>query len=599
MKSLLQEIHRRSLWQVLAIYLVGGWAVLQVVDTLASVLQLPDWAPSMALFLIIIGLPIVLATAVIQGRSGPSGVEIPAEAASGGTTATAGPPGRDLFSWRNALGGGVAAFALWGVVSAGWILLGDTRGAAADDASGPDLRSIAVLPFVTRAASGDEDAVIFAEGMHDDVLTQLSKIDSLTVISRTSVMQYAGTTKTIRDIATELGVATVLEGGVDRAGSRVRVNVQLIEAVTDRHLWAETYDEEFTAENVFAIRTDLAREIARALKATLSPEVEQRLAERPTDNVDALELANRAHYVFESRGAFGGALDEVESLYLQAIEADPGYAAAYVGLANAYLSAWNWQRLPPEEAQPKARGAVERALEFDPNLAAAHVAHARLLDFELRHDEATRAIQRALELNPGSSDAHALYAQQLQRQGRYEEAVREGRVAVTLDPLSILSRQRLADRLFYTRDYEGSIIESDKVLEMEPGDWYAWYNKGWSLGMLGRDDGAVAAFETALPLADDQEGTVRSGLAWALARADRPAEAREQLEILDAEPSYDIALVWWEMGEAQRAFDVLAQALEDDPRQLQRMLLDPSAEAFTADPGFDAMLQRLGMARED
>jgi TolB-like protein/Tfp pilus assembly protein PilF len=598
MKNLLQEIHRRSLWQVLAIYLVGGWAVLQVVDTLASVLQLPDWAPSMAFFLIIIGLPIVLATAVVQGRPEPSDTEARKEAPPG-RAGSAQPPGGSLFTWRNALGGGIAAFALWGVVSAGWMLLGGPRGSAAEEASGPDLRSIAVLPFVTRAASGDEEAVIFAEGMHDDVLTQLSKIDSLTVISRTSVMQYAGTTKTIRDIARELGVATVLEGGVDRAGSRVRINVQLIEAGSDRHLWAETYDEEFTAENSFAIRTDLATEIARALRATLSPEVEQRLAQRPTDNVEALELANRAHYVFESRGAFGGALDEVEALYLQAIQADPGYAAAHAGLANAYLSAWNWQQLPAEEAQPKARAAVERALELDPDLAAAHVAHARLLSFELRHDEATRAVQRALELNPGSSDAHALYAQQLEREGRYEEAVREARAAVTLDPLSIFSRQRLADRLFYTRDYEASITESDKVLEMEPGDWYAWYNKGWSYGMLDRNDEAVVAFETSLPLAGDQEGSARSGLAWALARADRPDEAREQLEILGAEPSYDIALVWWEMGDEEQALEVLHQALEEDPRQLRRMLLDPSAEAMTADPSFDALLERLGMGRED
>ncbi|MCK5410596.1 MAG: hypothetical protein KAJ67_00805, partial [Gemmatimonadetes bacterium] len=200
LKQLIHEIHRRSLWQVLGIYLIGSWLVLQVVDTLAGALNLPDWAPALALFLLIVGLPIVLATAFVQ--VGPTGSKaLHAEAVELNV------PGarHGLLTWRNAILGGVGAALLWGGFAAGWFLFGRGPVGApiAAEAPGVDLRSIAVLPFATRARQEDEDAVIFAEGMHDDVLTQLSKIDSLTVISRTSVMQYAGTTKPMREIAGE------------------------------------------------------------------------------------------------------------------------------------------------------------------------------------------------------------------------------------------------------------------------------------------------------------------------------------------------------------------------------------------------------------
>ncbi|MEE9470077.1 MAG: hypothetical protein V3W32_00045, partial [Gemmatimonadota bacterium] len=259
LRQLIHEIHRRSLWQVLGIYVLGSWLALQAVDTLAGALNLPDWAPPLALFLLIIGLPIVLATAFIQEGARPASVQAADEEAASLEAAEAGSQSAGsrhrLFTWRNAMLGAVAASLLWGGVAIGWFLFG--RGsesaqvageqAGVAEASVLDLRSIAVLPFSNRAADEGESAVFFAEGIHDDILAQLSQIDSLTVISRTSVMQYAGTTKPIREIAGELGVGTVLEGAVQRAGDRVRVNVQLIDASTDRHLWAQTYDEELTA----------------------------------------------------------------------------------------------------------------------------------------------------------------------------------------------------------------------------------------------------------------------------------------------------------------------------------------------------------------
>jgi TolB-like protein/Flp pilus assembly protein TadD len=608
LKQLVQEIHRRSLWQVVGIYLVGAWIALQIVDVLQQNFGLPEWFPAFALGLLVLGLPVVLATAFVQEGMGSrlreddaSNDQVGQAVGAGAAAEHSGSAG--LLTWRNAMLGGGAALALWGIIAAGWMVFGGsdvatapTQGSAGMSADGTpqataDLRSIAVLPFATRSDMQTDE--YFSEGMHDDLLTQLSKIDSLTVISRTSVMQYAGTTKTIREIAGELGVATVMEGGIQRAGDRVRVNVQLIEATSDRHIWAETYDEELSAANVFAIQSDLATKIAGALRATLSPEVAQRIESVPTQSIEAYELYTRARYAWETRGSFGNDLSEVQALFERAIEADSTFAPAWMGLANTYLSAWNWQRMSPEEAGPAARAAVERALDLDPALAEAHVTRARLLQFEGQDEQAEDAVLRALELNPGSAMAHGRYGQILEQDGRYEEAVRQTRRAVELDPLSIANRNLLSDRLFYARDFAASIEVSKKVIEMEPGDWYAWYNLGWAAATGGSATEAIVAFRESASLAGENEGSALLGLAYAFARAGQRDSTLVYLE--GASPSsYDISIALFELGDADEAFAALETALEADGSQIRRLDRDPSADRMRADPRYGELADRLG-----
>jgi len=331
--------------------------------------------------------------------------------------------------------------ALWGILVTGWLFFGPgaSRGAsgasfAADAASSAELRSVAVLPFTTRAREGDEDAAIFADGMHDDVLTQLSKIDSLTVISRTSVMQYAGTTKAIPEIAGELGVATILEGGIQRSGDRVRVNVQLIEASTDKHLWAETYDEEMTAANVFAIQSDLAKKIARALKDTLTPETEARIDAKPTESLEAYDLFSRGQYIYWGvRGNTLEGLEEAGDLFEAAIAADSNYAAAWVGLADVYQNLPTRGKYSVEEGNAMAWEAVERALALDPDLAEAHSRRGLLLwNDKGLPEEAERALPRALDLNPRLSKAFQLLGEAYHRAGNHDAAVKTVTRGVTL-----------------------------------------------------------------------------------------------------------------------------------------------------------------------
>lgn len=605
MKKLIQEIHRRSLWQVLGIYAVGAWVSLQVVDVLAQNFGLPEWFPAFALALLVIGLPIVLATAVVQ--VGVRGPEPSGESAPVGSSAVASQThesaGSTMFTWKNAILGGVGAFALWGVVAAGWMLMGpgansgnaEPGSASVEAEASRDLRSVAVLPFATRTTSEEDE--YFAEGMHDDLLTQLAKIDSLKVISRTSVMEYKGVNRNIGEIADELGVATVVEGGVQRSGDRVRVNVQLIDASTDEHLWAETYDEELTAANVFAIQSDLAKKIALALEATLTPEVAERIEERPTESLAAYDLYVRGRFIFDNRGSTRDGVEAAADLYRQATVADPTYALAYTGLAGTYLQLFNLGYLSEGEALPQASAALERALESDPDLAEGRILRAQLLRLDLRPEDAEREVRRVLELNPGNAQAHSLYSQLLLTLGHPEESVLEARRSVQLDPLSVALRRALVARLAWVGDYDGTIEESRKLLELEPTEADAHYYAGMAHTIKGQSDSAIESFRQAIDLNPD-DPYYPAGLAWAYARAGEREQSLEYIQRAETAgvPLKEIGLVYGALGDLDQAFDYLERALQTEPGTLAGISADPSADPLRADPRWDALMEK--MARE-
>ena len=602
---MLDSTHRNSLWKVVGLYAAGSWLVLQVVDVLTQNVGLPPWVFTLALVLLIIGLPIVGATAYLHGLGGTMG------SSSGGGTAERSSPGstgapRQLFTWRNALVGGVAALALWGLLVTGWMVLGPgpasaegtagkTGTAAAVDPATRELRSVAVLPFATR--SSNEEDRYFAQGMHDDVLTQLAKIDSLTVISRTSVLKYEGTTKSIPEIATELGVASILEGGIQRSGDRVRVNVQLIEAATDRHLWAETYDEELTAANVFAIQSDLAMEIAGALQTTLTPETEARIEARPTESLEALDLNARARYLLlesslDSREKF----EQGRDLLRRAIEADSGYAQAWASLGALYMNAGRLAFVSPEEASAVAEAAIDRALELDPDLSDAHSARGILLRDALRYEDAEAEFLRAIALNPGSSEDHRRYASLLLQLDRLDESVRVARRAVELDPLSVQARRTYGDALWWAGDWRGTVAESYKLLEMEPNDAWAYYNAGYGHAMLGEKREAIDAFRRAVEL-DPTDPNMPIGLAWGWARADQRDSALAVLSVVPEESGIlkEIAIVYGELGDLDRAFALLDRAAVEAPGSIGTLRTDHSADPLKADPRYDALLRRVGL----
>ncbi len=379
MKKLIREIHRRSLWQVLVIYGVGAYIGFEVIQTLTEGLGLPSWFPSCAIMLFIIGLPIVLATAFVQEGLGSAARRDPtllpdveiggAAAAEHARREAAG--ARRVFTWRNALMGGVFAFALWGVVAAGWLLLAgdivrEARESGVAAAADERWKSIAVLPFEN--LSDDPENAFFAAGIHDDILSQLSKIRDLTVISRTSVMQYAGTEKDMRTIADELGARTSLEGSVRRAGGQVRIVTQLIDAKADAHLWSETYDRELTVANVFAIQSEIAQRIAQALKAELSPEEKERIASRPTDSPEAYDFYLRGKEYFRRPGLEKENYRIAQQMYERAVELDPQFALAHASLSRVHSLFYRASFDRSAERLSQAREAAGRALELDPDL---------------------------------------------------------------------------------------------------------------------------------------------------------------------------------------------------------------------------------------
>jgi TolB-like protein len=489
-RKLIGELHRRSIWQVLAIYLAGSWIALQVVDTLAETLDLPEWAPGLAFMLLVVGLPIVLATAFVQEGRGlgsdddrESGMDAEVDASLSDTWADSDPnlplgsqesleAALSLFTWRNAVGGGVAAFALWGILSAGWFFFGPgfggeeatgtvvgTPGAAADA-----VQSIAVLPFANM--SGTDEAEPFTVGIHDDILTQLSKIGALQVTSRTSVLDYRESSKPIREIAAELGVNSILEGGVQTAPNRVRINVQLIDAASDRHLWAETFDRELTAENVFEIQSEIALSVAEALRAELAPEEQAAIAVVPTTDLDALALYHRGRELFADRTEPQSA-SEAEVVLESAVAKDTNFAAAWAELAKtrSWLLGWG----SADEAG--VHEALDRTSALAPGSFETEMAEGYFSYYGRRdYLDALGYFDAAAGLRPTDIDAIQARALILRRLGRWDESVAAFEQAAVLDPRSSSVLRFQAETLGRLRRYDESFAQFDRAVRLEPED---------------------------------------------------------------------------------------------------------------------------------
>jgi TolB-like protein/Flp pilus assembly protein TadD len=468
LRSLIQEIHRRSLWQVLGIYIVGGWIALQVVDTLGSAMALPEWFPGVALALLIVGLPTVLATAFIH-EGGPR--DSP-EATAPAAPAVERPLAETMLTWPTAIAGGVLAFTLLGLVTTAWVVLG--QGGSGSPELGTDPRSVAVLPFQNLSAE-EENASFFAAGMHDDLLTQLSKISGLAVIARTSVVQYRDTEKPIPQIGEELGVAAVVEGGVQRAGNRVRINAQLIDAKTGTHIWAETYERELTTENIFAIQGEIAGQIASALAMELSPEERAQIESRPTENLEAYDAYLRAEE-FWSSGEEVAAIGLLE----QATELDPGFAQAFARESWYRTQRYYLGRERSEANLTSARAAAERAMELDSTLSASR----RALGFYYHHgaaeyDRALQILRPALEADQNNSGLMWEVASIERRQGRFEEAVRLLERALRVDPRNTSVLADLTWSYIHAHRWGDAGATGARWRELRPGSQMATLLPAW------------------------------------------------------------------------------------------------------------------------
>lgn len=454
-------------------------------------------------------------------------------------------------------------------------------------------RSVAVLPF--RSLSSDPENEYFADGITEDVIAQLSKIRALKVVSRTSVLPFRTREQGLAEIARRLQVATLLDGSVRRAGSRVRIVAQLVDAATDEPVWADTYDRDLT--DIFAIQTEVALRIAEALDAELSTDERTRIHGRPTTDPRAYQLLlqGRHHHIRFTADSLRQGID----YYQEALRRDPAYAPAWSGLAMAYTELGEQGMLPPDEAYPKAKEAAARALDLDPELAAAHVtvAHVRMVyDFDWAGAE--EEFLRALELSPGAADAHDLYGRLCSALGRFEEAIELLTRAQELDPLA--HRNDVATAYLRAGRYEEALEMAGRSAEFAPDDARAQATLGWTYLRLGREEEGLRHLEEAVSLSQGNVGW-RAQLAQAYALRGRSEDARSILtDLLDGSRTgyvapYHLAYIYTGLGEVDQALDCLERAFEDRAAALYGVKGSFLFEPLRSHPRFKALLGRMNL----
>jgi len=489
MPSFFAELKRRNVVKVGIAYAITGWVVVEIASVVLPIFKAPDWILQVFTLFIILGFPLALIFSWAFEKTS-KGLKRTAEVSTEQSITHV--TGRKLdFIIIGVLAAAVVVFALDKFVWVG-------EKAAATAAVSEERPSVAVLPFANRSAN--EDDAFFVDGIHDDLLSHISKIGSIKTISRTSVLQYRDTTKTIPQIAAELGVATVLEGGVQRAGEQVRINVQLIDARTDEHLWSEIYDRQLSAANIFAIQSEISTAIAEALETTLSSEEQDRLNTVPTENLAALE----AYFLGKQRMATRktAALAEAVRYLEQAIALDPDFALAYVALADTYRLQNNYAGLPRDEMDAKGQAAIDKALQLDNKLGEAYTSLANLRQRRSDYDGAEAAFKRALELNPNYAPAYQWYGEFLAlRVGRPEDALVQSRRAVALDPLSAIINTDFAEALDVAGHFDEALAQYQKAIAIDPAFAVAYIQSGliywWARGRL---DEAIPWFEKSISL---------------------------------------------------------------------------------------------------
>jgi serine/threonine-protein kinase len=458
------------------------------------------------------------------------------------------------------------------------------------------LPSVAVLPF--QNLSTDPENEFFADGITEDVIAQLSKIRSLRVIGRSSVMRFKGRDQSLREIGLTLDVGTLLEGSVRRAGKRVRIVAQLIDAETDRHRWAETYDRDLT--DIFAIQTDVALQIASALEAELTQEERARLRRQPTDDLQAYQLYLQARHCLTRWTKQG--LDQAIRHLNEAVRRDPDFAPAHAALAWVYLDMGIAVvgSTPSSEAFERARSAVARALELDPALAQAHavLGHLRYVcDYDWTGAEAE--LKRAIELDPNGGEAYDFYGLMLSALERYDEAIEMQRQAHAVDPLA--HRMDLVTTYLRAGRYDEALRAVTRVLEVEPELPLAHLTLGWVRMLTGMPAEGIAAMERAVQLASDNT-LYLAQLGQAYARAGRLDDARDVLERLEElsrrryVSPYHMAYVHTGLGDHERALDWLERACEERTGGVFGIKGSFLFAPLRSHPRFQALLRKMNLS---
>ena len=455
---------------------------------------------------------------------------------------------------------------------------------------------VAVLPLAN--ISGRADDEYFADGVTEELIQMLSKITGLRVIARTSVMRFKNARSSPSEIARELGASAIVEGGIRKSGSRVRVTSRLVDASNGETLWSSEYDGE--VRDVFALQSDISRRITEALRVEILGG-EQRVLDRPiTTSSEAHAAYLQGRYLLNRRTE-AGLRQSLES-FSQALRADPQLALANAGIADAYSTLAWLEFARPRNAFPRARSAALRAIAMDPALAEAHTALGFVsFLYDRAWVEAESEFRQAIALNPNYPTAHQFYSDYLKAMGRMDEALREVRTALELDPLSLSINTALGHVLYLSRKYDQAIAQYRKALELDPdfAQAHLWFGRPYlEKGMYDR---AIEEVQTAVRLSKESTMSL-AVLGHAYASAGRPREARELLATLLKRgrstyvPSYWIALVHVGLGDRNRAFEWLERADRERSAWLAWVRVEPRFDGLRSDPRFAKLLRRLKLS---
>jgi adenylate cyclase len=457
-----------------------------------------------------------------------------------------------------------------------------------------DRKRIAVLPFLN--ISPDPKDEYFADGLTEELIARLSTISGLRVIARTSVMRFRGTTKSVGEIGKELNSGTVLEGSVRKAADRLRVTAQLIDTSSEEHLWVQNYDRQL--EDVFAIQTEVAQNVADALKTRLLDEERQQIEKKPTGNVGAYTLYLKGRYYWNERNK--ESLENAIKYFEEATKRDPEFALAYSGLADTYIVLVDHGYLAWSEGIAKARNAAMKAVDLDDTLAEAHTSLANILSAEWNWTQAEEEFAKALRGNPNYATAHHWYSIHLASLGDLEGALREMEIAKELDPLSPMIHAYAALGYLCRRRYDLALEELDKALELDPNFVPAHTNRVDVYLVESMFKEALTELERVLPFFQPLSTAMKAESASVYAIAGRTEEAKRILrECEEANESDEdlnpqrLALIYWKLGNKNRAFEWLEKAFESHTVTPFLLRLHPLFDEITSDPRFDELQKRI------
>lgn len=583
LRSFLVELKRRRVYRVAVTYVAVVFVGLQAVDLVVPSTTLPSWADELFLALAILGFPVAVVVAwafelTPEGirRAGAVADERSVPRAEPGTGAV---PARPLLA-----GAAVAAVAL---AATGWWIL-----AGGEEAS-PRGSRVAVLPFSDLMVDSADH--YFVEGMHDALISELARA-GIPIIARTSVMRYRDTDTPVREISRELRVDFLVEGSVFRAGDSVRIQAQLIDAGSEEHRWAGTYDAEL--RNVLTLHRDVTRAIAQEISVSLTPGAEARLAASEPVNPEAYEVYLKARQLWLGLTAEG--MRRAVDLYEEAIELDPTFGEAWAALSGAHFTLGLFDVVPTEEAYPRARETARQALTLDETLSDAHVTLGYLAMYDDRDwAEAERSFTRALELNPSDPVARHGYADLLTVRGDPEEALRQVELGLRADPVSYLTNLVLAGHLFYARRFEAVLAQVRRMRErlfpdrVDAGAGLA----GSSLWELGRYGEALREFRKVWPADTAFQRSIERAQRTERPRAVMRVAAdlmAERAEAGKADPG-SVAMLYARAGDVEAALAWLERAVEEEPSSLVGVARSPVYDPLRSEARFGALLRRAGL----